>query len=109
MPKNDLALRLRAHFNAGLDVGEELGLQLMADMVTLALHAEFGFGADRLERLMCAVEKLHARYYKHVTTTKDPECDFYRQELDTLLAECVPPERYAPFEKRYPKIKEVQY
>ncbi len=100
---------LQSAFNSGTEEGERFGMQLMADLVTLALNQEFGFGPERLERFMVKVDELRDRYHFAVTQVKNPECDYYRNEMDTLLKACVPPNRYAPFEERYPQLKDVRY
>lgn len=109
MPKNNLALRLQAQLNAGIEIGEELGTQMMADLFIIALHRSFGFGPERIGRLADEVRKLMDRYHGHVGNVRDPDCDLYRVELDKLLKECVPPDRYAPFEKRYEALEQVRY
>lgn len=110
MPKNNaLIKRMRANLDAGIEIGEELGTQIMADLFMIALHRSFGFGQRRIRRLADEVAKLIPRYHGRIGNVSDPECDLLRAELDELLKECVPPDRYAPFEKRYEALAHVKY
>lgn len=109
MAKNDLTLRLKAYFDAGMDIGEKYGKQVASDLIIIALHRVYGFGYERTERLIAEVDKLYERYKKYIGNVKNPECDAYRQEIDTLLQECVPAAKFKPFEERYEGIEKVRY
>ena len=109
MPKNNLALRLQAHFDAGMDIGERYGKQVASDLFLIALHRVYGFSYERMERLIVEADKLFAHFKDYIGNTKEPECDRYREELDTLLKECLPLERFKPFEERYEGVKKVRY
>lgn len=83
--------------------------QYMLDCALIALHREFGFGAERLKRFMRELGAIHDRYYA-VFKVSDPECDKLRAEMDALLQECCAPEdAFIPFSGRYDNIKEVRY
>lgn len=109
MPNNALIKRFHAHFDAGMDIGESYGKQIASDLIIIALHRVYGFGYERTERLIAEVDKLYERYKKNIGNVKNPECDAYRQEIDTLLQECVPAEKFKPFEERYEGIEKVRY
>lgn len=109
MPNNALIKRFHAYFDAGMDVGEGYGKQVASDLFIIALHRVYGFSYERMERLIVEADMLFDHFKRYIGNTKEPECDRYREELDTLLKECLPSERFKPFEERYEGVKKVRY
>lgn len=96
-----------------LDVGSGFGAQRMADLVSIALHdpevmGKDVFGPERLKKVFARVKELEIAYTK--AFSKGPEQDYYQEALDKNLREIFSEEDgFAPFQVRYPFIKEVRY
>lgn len=82
-----------------LSLTREIERQMMWDAVTIALNDEFGFGKERILKLLKAVEKRRediARLF--IGDTKDME--YAKSVLDRRLREICGDE-FLPWEERY--------
>lgn len=109
MAKNNMLKCQQKLIDVGMDIGERYGKQVASDLFIIALHRVYGFSYERMERLIVEADMLFDHFKKYIGNPKEPECDRYREELDTLLKECLPPERFKPFEERYEGVRKVRY
>lgn len=112
MAKNDYQARQRAAKQAFLNIGVECGRQQATDMFITVLADFEIMGNKKLrpeeqEKVLRETEK-RLRYFFEAWE-KSQEADKYQEELDTLLRDAVPPERFDPFEKRYPYMYQFDY
>lgn len=92
------------------DAAETVMRQFMIDTMQIAVSEEFGFGADRIERLIVKWGEIYTKYYPCLNATSSDEADVLRYKLDTEIKPLIS-ERFAylPFEERYPDLKKVRY
>lgn len=84
--------------------------QFMLDTMMIAISEEFGFGADRIERLIKRWGKIYTEYYPCLNATSSDEADVQRYKLDEQIKPLISATfAYEPFEKRYPDLKKVKY
>ena len=112
MGKGTFIDRVRAAKLAQQKAGEEIMRQFMADMYTLALNDTEIMGKDvlgykRLRRVLEGAIKYHDLF--HDALMLRSEADYLRAKLDERLRKIIPPEAFAPFEERYPKIEPERY
>lgn len=74
--------------------------QLMADAALIALHREFGFGADRSHRF---IEALHTAVMdmSDAITDDTDDCIYSKQKIDDLLQSFLSKEDFASWDERY--------
>ena len=90
---------LQSAFNSGTEEGERFGMQLMADLVTLALNQEFGFGPERLMRFCKAISKKYGDFADLWNgDTKDVE--YSKAVLDRALKQ-ICGKYFIPWDERY--------
>lgn len=96
-----------------LDIGTQFGAQRMADLVSIALNdpavmGKNALGAERLGRVFERVKELEHTFSQ--AFYKNAEQDYWQDVLDRKLHEIFPDSYgFAPFQERYPFIKEVRY
>ena len=112
MAKNDFLAKQRelqhGHFIAGLQSGR----QQIIDCVSLVLRdteimGKDTFGKDRLLKVVNGVGKYLDLYQK--AWEKDDETDYYREKLDTALADAYGEKLHDSFLSRYEFAPEFDY
>ena len=111
MAKNDYQKRREARDQAWLDVGEEMGIQKMADYVAIALHDPDVMGKNvysraRIEKFFGKLSELAEKHKK--AFTDDKEVELYQRNLDAELRE-IYGDDLQTFFVRYPYVKEQSY
>jgi len=89
-------------------VSERVTRQLMVDCMMVVLNEEFGFGYDRIKRV---VDTLVVRYDQyHDALDGGPEADYVQEKLDEAISRIMKDrERFYTFRERYPDIKTITY
>lgn len=91
-----------------LNLGMEYGEQYALDMMMIALHEEFGWGYDRIKRLMVAIGN-KSDYYGQALH-RCMEQDVKQVQMDNAIRDIVKDKQeFIPFEKRYPGIRTYGY
>lgn len=111
MAKNDYQKRREARDQAWLDVGEQMGVQKMADYIAIALHDPDVMGKNvysrkRIDEFMQHLSRIADEYAKAFTL--DKEADYYQEQLDRAQKEIYGADMQ-PFKERYPYVKEISY
>jgi len=89
--------------------GMRHGEQYCIDCVEIALHERFGWGYDRIKKLIDAVTEI-ADYYAPSMQKSNIEQPIYQERFDNaLLAFIGERQEFAPFASRYPLITEQRY
>lgn len=92
------------------DATETVMRQFMIDTIQIAAAEEFGFGADRIERLIKRWGAIYSKYYPALNATSSDEADVLRYKLDMEIKPLISENfLFEPFEKRYPDLKKVKY
>ena len=92
------------------DATETVMRQFMIDTIQIAAAEEFGFGADRIERLIKRWGAVYSKYYPALNATSSDEADVLRYKLDMEIKPLISENfLFEPFEKRYPDLKKVRY
>ena len=92
------------------DATETVMRQFMIDTIQIAAAEEFGFGADRIERLIKRWGAVYSKYYPALNATSSDEADVLRYKLDMEIKPLISENfLFEPFEKRYPDLKKVKY
>lgn len=79
----NLVKRSAIHKSNFQKIAEQTERRYMLDTACLALNAEFGFGQERLERLMNVWLQKYRDYQDAFTLL--PEADYKREQLDSEL------------------------
>ena len=109
--KNNYAKKLAEARQLYLDAGVDVGIQMMADFMSIALNdpevmGNSALGASRLKKVLAKSRELHAAFSEAFRS--GPEADYYREKLDQRLRQIYAADA-APFEERYPLVKEIRY
>lgn len=109
--KNDYAKKMQQERQALLDIGVDVGIQMMADFMSLALNEpeimrKNALGAVRLKKALARAQELHGTFAEAFRT--GPEADYFRAKLDERLKQIFGNEAVA-FEERYPMAREIKY
>lgn len=103
----------KAGFAEGMAIGERIACQLMLDCDLCVLNDRFGFGYDRLREhtdlLMAEYDELHACIDAPADAIHD-ERYVLRRRLDGRIGYIMRdhPEKFIPFEERYPDVKKTE-
>lgn len=111
MSKNDYMKKREARDQAWLDIGEQMGVQKMADYVAIALHdpdvmGKNVYSRERIDEFMKHLARI-ADYYSKAFTL-DKEADYHQELLDRAQKEIYGADMQ-PFNVRYPYVKEISY
>lgn len=96
-------------FLRGMEVGIRLGTQFERDCMQIALRSKDAVGKDifgrgRLNKVFSQLAKIRKKYIPALHNEKISDC--LREALDAELREIYGTDT-APFEVRYPEIKEI--
>ena len=108
MAKNEMVRRIDNARQKGLKEGLQMGHQFIVDVMIVSLHKQYGWGYDRIKRL---IDDIHDRadYYADAFI-KCMEQDARQEQLDTeLMAVVQNRQEFYNFEKRYPNVKTLGY
>lgn len=107
--KNEYLIRQRAIQNELINQGRNHGEQWTLDLIEVVLHQQFGWGYDRIKRLIDAVSEADA-YYHPAVESYNPEQPIYQERLDNVLRDIVGErQEFYPFKERYQLITEARY
>lgn len=107
--KNNYILRRNEVLQRAVNEGKNHGEQWTIDLVEVVLHRDFGWGYDRIKRLIDAVSEADAYYYPALDRS-NPEQPIYQERLDNVLREIVGErQEFYPFKERYQLITEARY
>ena len=109
--KNDYKSQRRERDKSYFDVGEEMGIQKMADYIAIALHdpdcmGENAFEREQIDAFFAYLQAAVDFYGKAFSDSN--EADHIQQKLDDALKE-IYGDDFQPFRERYPHIKEESY
>ena len=104
--KNQQAVRQKL-----LEIGQDVGIQQMADFMAIVLNdpkvmGRDTFGAKRLQKVLDALSDCFATY--KLAYSNHDEADYWRQKIDEQLQRIYGKEA-GTFLQRYPYISEVTY
>lgn len=103
-----LVERMAAEKQAAFDVGLSVGRQQTVDFIQLALQKR-GYGEKRIWEILMDMKALYDEFWP-AFDVKNPECDYYREQLDRALSQnCGKEHPLVPFKERYEYLKEVKY
>lgn len=89
---------------------EVLIKQYMVDTLLITMNKQFGWGFDRLMRLMDEWEKNRDEYRKALDPIKNKEADVAQSHMDQAISTIINGRMpLIPFEERYPDLKPVIY
>lgn len=99
---NPLLAKIEARHRLDMAYQRTFTIQQCADMLLIAANAEFGFGADRLNRLEEVYYKVFTEYADLALEdgATDPEIVYTRAKVDAKLKEIMGP-HFRPWEERY--------
>lgn len=109
--KNDYKSQRRERDQNYFDVGEEMGIQKMADYLAIALHdpdimGKNVYGRERIDAFFAYLQAAVDFYGKAFTDSN--EADHIQQKLDDALKE-IYGDDFQPFHERYPYVKTESY
>ena len=108
MAKNEMVRRIDNARQKGLKEGLQMGHQFIVDVMIVSLHKQYGWGYDRIKRL---IDDIHDRadYYADAFI-KCMEQDARQEQLDAELMSVVQNrQEFYNFEERYPNVKTLGY
>ena len=94
--------KIQARHEMELAFQRRFTIQQCADMMLIAANAEFGFGADRLNRLEEVFFSVFVEYADMAIEDgkDDPDIVYTRDKLDRKLKQIMGP-HFRPWEERY--------
>lgn len=112
MGKNNFAARIEAEKQIAFEIGWGIGWQQAMDFIAMALNdgdlmGKSVMGGERIDRILQHVQQLQ-KDYKIAFRPKEPEADYYQEQLDTYQRR-IYKDKFQPFNERYPELKKVEY
>lgn len=112
MRKNDYIARRDAERKGFFTAGEQVGRQIMLDMMVLALRdpdimGKDTFGKDRLLKVVKGIEHYMDVFDKAFQATD--ETDYWRAKLDAALADAFGEGMHDTFSQRYEYCRDYDY
>lgn len=109
--KNDYKSQRREIAQNYFDVGEEMGVQKMADYLAIALHSpecmkKNVYSRERIDEFFAYLQTVVDFYAKAFGDSN--EADYIQQKLDDALKE-IYKDDFQPFYERYPYLKDESY
>lgn len=109
MKKNAYLEKQRADKKAFMNSVELIVKQYCIDTLTITLHAEYGWGYDRLMMLMDDWAASRKKYQEAINPD-DVEADVAQEHIDRILTQIIRGKQdLIPFEERYPTLKKIKY
>lgn len=92
-----------------LQIGMDLGMQRMADIVAIVLNdrqllGSRAMGSDTLAKVFAKVLELDSQLAD--AYTRGPEADYCQERMDRRLLEIYGKDRFVPFNERYPMVRQ---
>lgn len=111
MKKSGLLARQEFNTQWMMDVSGDVNRQMMMDCLCMLLHdaeAMEGrtWGPEKIQRFADRLVNTFDEYFESLT--RSPEADYYQEKLDRQLRPIFG-DKFLPFVKRYPDIKEITY
>ena len=83
--------------------------QYCIDTLTITLHEEYGWGYDRLMKLMEQWQE-NRKKYQEAINPDNVEADVAQEHIDRILTQIIRGKMdLIPFEERYPTLKKIKY
>lgn len=102
--------RQKDETNAIMHSAEVLAKQYMMDTLLIAMNKQFGWGFDRLMRLLDEWEKTREEYRVALDPLKSEEADVKQSHMDEALSRIINGRMpLIPFEERYADLRPVTY
>ncbi|MGM9683134.1 MAG: hypothetical protein ACI3XQ_06010 [Eubacteriales bacterium] len=106
------AQRVKLSKETYLNIGMEVGAQMMVDFFSIALNDPKVLGKSVLgeKRLMIVLQKVHdldAEFSDAFAV--NTESDYLQEKLDRILKQIYQKSDFVPFDERYPAIKKTKY
>ncbi len=100
--KNPMLAKIQARHEMELAFQRRFTIQQCADMMLIAANAEFGFGADRLNRLEEVFFSVFTEYAEKALDDgkDDPDIVYTRAMVDRKLQQIMG-KHFRPWEERY--------
>lgn len=106
--RNAFLARQEATQQAYIEASERVTRQLMVDSMMIVLNRDFGFGFDRIKKLVDALTETYDQY--HDALDGGVEADYVQEKLDAAIRAIMQgKEEFCPFRERYPEIKAITY
>lgn len=110
MKKNAYLEKQRAAKNNFMNSVELVVKQYCIDTLTITLHQEYGWGYDRLMKLMDDWEANRKKYQEAINPAVYVEADVAQEHIDQILAQIIRGKmELIPFAERYPTLMKVKY
>lgn len=107
--KNAYLEKQRADKKAFMNSVELIVKQYCIDTLTITLHEEYGFGYDRLMKLMDDWAATRKKYQEAINPDF-VEADVAQEHMDRIMARIIRGKMdLIPFEERYPTLKKIKY
>ena len=112
MAKHGYMQKMQQMKQGYLEIGQEVGIQMMADFLPIVLNnadvmGKDTFGSKRINKVLDELKEMFSVYAKAFGT--GPEADYFRQKLDDRLLQIMGEERFMPFEDRYRWLVKIKY
>ena len=85
---NAYLARQKAEKDAFMHIVERMVKQYMIDTLQITLNQEFGWGFDRIMRLMAVWEDTREEF-RPALNPRDPECDVMQEHIDRLIVKII--------------------
>ena len=107
--KNPYLEKQRADKKAFMNSVELIVKQYCIDTLTITLHEEYGWGYDRLMKLMDDWAATRKKYQEAINPDF-VEADVAQEHMDRIMARIIRGKMdLIPFEERYPTLKKIKY
>jgi hypothetical protein len=87
--------------------------QYDSDTLIITIHEEFGWGYDRIMRLLLAWKERQVTYREAVNPDnkdKQNESDYWQEQLDRMMVQIIRGKQdLIPFDERYPTLEKIKY
>lgn len=84
--------------------------QYCIDTLTITLHQEYGWGYDRLMKLMDDWAESRKKYQEAINPNVYVEADVAQEHIDRILTQIIRGKtELIPFAERYPTLKKIKY
>jgi hypothetical protein len=84
--------------------------QYCIDTLIITLHEEYGWGYDRLMKLMDQWKENRQKYQEAINPNVYVEADAAQEHIDRIMTQIIRGKKeLEPFAERYPTLKKIKY
>lgn len=110
MKKNAYLERQKAAKKDFMNSVELIVKQYCIDTLTITLHEEYGWGYDRLMKLMEQWTENRKKYQEAINPDVYVESDVAQEHIDRIMVQIIRgKQELVPFAERYPTLKKIKY